>query len=223
MATLGGRRLRLAVFYGPMCAAKTDSLIALAVALPSTLQRVVIASAVDTRGSGDALVSRTGARLTADTRLNSLSSIIPKPQHLYVLDEMQFFPSGDVIQFSKAVSQMEGSALLAAGLDLDFRGEPFGDTIALANRARAMGTKNGGLVVPLTARCAYSSMSGALPCGAAATHTQRLRSTTSNQIDDSRIVVAGGEESYRPVCATHHSPFPVDGTCFSTFSPSQAH
>jgi thymidine kinase len=215
MATLGGRRLRLAVFYGPMCAAKTDSLISLALALPSTLLRVVIASSVDTRGSGDALVSRTGARLRADTRLSSLISLIPKPQHLYVIDELQFFPAGEVIQFSKAVSQVGGSALLAAGLDLDFRGEPFGDTIALANRARAMGSKNGGLVVPLTARCAYSSMLGALPCGAAATHTQRLRRSISNKIDDSRIVGIGGEESYRPVCESHHSPYPVDGTMFS--------
>ena len=210
MATFGGRRLRLAVFYGPMCAAKTDSLIRFAHALPTTLRRVVIASSIDTRSSVDALVSRTGARLSADARLSSLSRLIPKPRHLYVLDEIQFYPKGEVIKFSQAVSQVEGSALLAAGLDMDFRGEPFGDTIELASRARVLGTLHGGFVVPLTARCTHTSILNATPCGAAATHTQRLKSILS-PISDSQIVVAGGEETYRPVCAKHHLPVSVDG------------
>jgi thymidine kinase len=209
LATLGGAPLRLAVFYGPMCAAKTAALLALAAALPASLPRVVLASAVDTRGDARFLASRDGARLAVTARLADLRGVAPRAHTLYVLDEAQFFPRGDVLRLARDVAAAPGAALLAAGLDRDFTGAPWGDALALARAAAALGAARGGLAVPLAARCCHRAAPAGAPCGAPARLTQRLAAGGAAR------VAPGGADAYRPACDAHHVPAPIDGAAWA--------
>ena len=74
-----------------------------------------------------------------------------------------------------------------AGLDLDFRGEPFGPVPTLLARAEH--------VEKLTAICR---------CGAAATRTQRLIGGHPAHYDDP-VILVGAQESYEPRCRRCHA------------------
>jgi thymidine kinase len=197
-----------------MCSGKTASLIRFALD-SSPAQRVVIKHAADERilGGGAAsplqLRSRTGASLPVDTRVASLLSVPPRPHTLFVVDEAQFFP--DLLRFWAALAPLPGAALLAAGLDRDFRRAPFGETLALAAAARALGD-GGGLALPLFARCCHRGQPHGAACGAPAPFTQRLAAGGSG------VVVVGGADFYRPACEAHHSAEPIEGAAWAEFS-----
>ena len=158
---------RLSVLYGPMCAGKTASLIRCADSAASAhARRVVVRHASDDRQLGPAaaaapllLRSRTGSSLPVDARVPALLSLPLAAQTLYVVDEAQFFP--DLLRFWRALAPLPGASLLAAGLDRDYRRQPFGETLALAAAAGAVGVGEG-LVLPLLARCCHR----AAPSGA---------------------------------------------------------
>ena len=81
----------------------------------------------------------------------------------------------------------QGKRVLAAGLDQDFRGEPFGPMpllLALAER-----------VDKLHAICVC--------CGASASRTQRLINGRPARYDDP-VILVGGSESYEARCRTCH-------------------
>lgn len=187
---------RLQVFFGPMCSGKTHELLKHAHLLsPSFASRVAIKFAGDTRGA--ALASRTGLSLPATHRLPALTGAPLAPDTLYVLDEGQFFP--DLLRFFTALrASHPSSALLCAGLDLDYRAAPFGETLALAQLAREL-PGGQGQAHALAARCCAPG------CAAAALLTQRLSA------GGSATVLVGGAQFYRPACAAHHSPEPIDG------------
>lgn len=209
--------LRLAVFHGPMCSGKTNAMIQTALALPSYAPRVVLSSVVDTRSPPSFLVSRTGATLAVTARVRSLEGIAAERGTHYVLDESQFFREGEALRFARDVVAVNagggGGALLAAGLDRDFRGEAFGDVLDLAALAWELGPARGGLSIPLTARCCWRERgSTGAPCGAIAVFTQKLsaaKGKVEKEGDVARIRV-GGAEYYRPACARHHSVVPCD-------------
>jgi len=101
------------------------------------------------------------------------------------IDEVQFFDAGiiDVVR-SLVVS---GRRVICAGLDLDFRGEPFGPVpvlLALAER-----------VDKLEAICVV--------CGEAATRTQRIVNGVPAFFDDP-IIVIGAQEAYEARCRGCH-------------------
>lgn len=80
-----------------------------------------------------------------------------------------------------------GYRVICAGLDQDFRGEPFGkmpDLMAIAE-----------LVTKLQAVCAV--------CGSPASRTQRLINGAPASYDDP-IILVGASESYEPRCRHHH-------------------
>ena len=76
---------------------------------------------------------------------------------------------------------------MAAGLDLDFRGEPFGVMPSLMTYAE--------FVTKLTAVC--------MRCGAPATRTQRLVDGHPARYDDP-IIQVGASESYEARCRHCH-------------------
>jgi thymidine kinase len=190
---------RLRVFYGPMCSGKTHELIKAALLLtPRFRAREVLKPSADTR-TGLALSSRTGLALPGARQLPDFDATTVSSGTLYVVDEAQFFPAASLLRFAAAVLARPGAALLAAGLDLDFAAQPFGGTLALGARARALPAGEGA-ALRLAARCCAPG------CGAPAPLTQRLASAGS-----AGTVLVGGAEFYRPACALHHSPAPVDG------------
>lgn len=102
------------------------------------------------------------------------------------LDEAQFFTADPLIEALEALVA-DGLRVVAAGLDLDFRGEPFPATGELMARAD--------YVDKLQAVCTV--------CGEPATRSQRLLDGEPAPPDSDRVLI-GAEESYEARCRTHH-------------------
>ena len=101
------------------------------------------------------------------------------------IDEVQFFDPGIVGVVRSLVAG--GRRVICAGLDLDFRGEPFGPVptpLALAER-----------VDKLEAICVV--------CGEAATRTQRIVNGIPAFYDEP-IIVVGAKEAYEARCRSCH-------------------
>lgn len=101
------------------------------------------------------------------------------------IDEVQFFPN----QLVSVVNQLAnyGFRVILAGLDQDFRGEPFGCVPELMARSE--------LVTKLHAVCSQ--------CGAPASRTQRLIDGKPAHYEDS-IILVGATESYEARCRHCH-------------------
>ena len=102
------------------------------------------------------------------------------------IDEVQFFDPA-VVDVVRALV-LDGRRVICAGLDLDFRGEPFGPVpilLALAER-----------VDKLEAICVV--------CGESATRTQRIVNGVPAFYDDP-IIVIGAQEAYEARCRTCHT------------------
>ncbi|MFH1174819.1 MAG: thymidine kinase [archaeon] len=105
---------------------------------------------------------------------------------LVACDEVQFLPRAIIPITEKLLRQ--GKTVIYAGLDMDFRGEPFGEMGSLVLMADRVYT--------LTAVCNV--------CGGKATRTQRLRDGKPVLYDDSIIQVDTGGDEYQARCFLHH-------------------
>lgn len=103
---------------------------------------------------------------------------------IVVIDEVQFFPEDS--GFFWGINQLlsKGYNIIAAGLALDFRGEPFGSTLWLAMLAQ----RN---CIWLNSCCAS--------CGKPAIFPQRIINGEPASYDSPQVAV-GGEELYEPRC-----------------------
>jgi len=101
------------------------------------------------------------------------------------IDEVQFFDE-DIVMVLDYLAD-KGIRVIAAGLDRDFRGEPFGSMPELLTKAE--------FVSKLTAICSV--------CGAPATRTQRLVNHHPAAFNDP-IVLVGAKEAYEPRCRHCH-------------------
>jgi len=110
--------------------------------------------------------------------------IIGKPINCVAIDEGQFVE--ELFDCVRALLE-RGYDVIAAGLDLNFRGQPFGDMLALVWLVNAYG----GNVTWCIAYC---------ECGARAFFSQRLINDQPASYA-SPTLMAG--DSYRPRCAKH--------------------
>ena len=101
------------------------------------------------------------------------------------IDEAQFF-APSITEVANGLAE-RGLRVMVAGLDLDFRGEPFGAMPELLCRADE--------VVKLHAICVV--------CGEPATRTQRLVNGSPARYDDP-IILVGAQEAYEARCREHH-------------------
>jgi thymidine kinase len=101
------------------------------------------------------------------------------------IDEAQFFDPEVVTIASKLADR--GIRVLVAGLELDFRGEPFGSMPVLLTIAEQ--------VDKLQAIC--------MVCGEPASRTQRLVNGKPARYQDP-IVIVGAAEMYEARCRKHH-------------------
>jgi thymidine kinase len=111
--------------------------------------------------------------------------VVDRNTEVVGIDEVQFFDWSVADVCTKLADQ--GRRVIVAGLDQDFRGEPFGPVpllMALAER-----------VDKLHAICVL--------CGASASRTQRLIDNRPARYDDS-IILVGGSESYEARCRQCH-------------------
>jgi len=179
----------LEVVVGCMYSGKSEELIRRIRRAVIARQRVqVFKAAIDERYSRVEVVSHNRSSLAAEPvgSADALWSAVDSQAHVVAIDEAQFFDVG-LVEVCEELAR-EGRRVLAAGLDLDFRGEPFGPMPELMARADAL-TK-------LTAICAV--------CGSpSATRTQRMVGGLPAAYAEPLIAV-GSAELYEARCRSHH-------------------
>lgn len=176
------------VVCGSMFSGKTEELI-------RRLRRAVIARqkvqvfkpAIDIRYAVEKVKSHAGMDFDAIPIKNAkelLHHLAPDTT-VVGIDEAQFLDAA-VVEIVQALAS-RGVRVIIAGLDQNFRGEPFGSMPVLLALAEN--------VEKLTAIC--------MVCGEPATRTQRLVNGKPARFDDP-IVIVGASEMYEARCRKHH-------------------
>lgn len=176
------------VVCGSMFSGKTEELIRRLRRATIAREKVqVFKPAIDLRYAVEKVTSHAGMNFDAQPVQHSeeiLQRLQPET-HVVGIDEAQFFDSG-IVEVVKTLAE-RGLRVIVAGLDQDFRGEPFGSMpvlLALAER-----------VDKLTAIC--------IVCGEPATRTQRLVNGKPAHYHDP-VVIVGAAEMYEARCRKHH-------------------
>jgi thymidine kinase len=186
------------VICGSMFSGKTEELIRRLRRAQIAKQEIqVFKPAVDTRYAVREVTSHNGIQIEATPVENTeqLRGMLAPNTTVVAIDEAQFF-ADDVIPLCRELAG-QGLRVIVAGLDVDFRGEPFGPMPALMARAEQ--------VDKLQAIC--------VKCGGPASRTQRLIEGKPAAYDDPVILVAASEV-YEARCRGCHevgAPTESDG------------
>lgn len=181
---------RLEVVCGSMFSGKTEELMRRLRRAEYAKQRVLtIKHHIDKRFAADesSIVSHEGNQrmaVVADASLAGAQKIIELAQNnidIVGIDEIHFF--GPYMITAIALLMQQGKRVIVAGLDLDFRGEPFSILPALMAEADE--------VCKLKAIC--------VKCGKDAHHTQRLINGYPAAYTDP-IILVGASELYEARC-----------------------
>ncbi len=157
--TLRDKKGKIEVVIGPMYSGKTEELIRRVVRRTIARQRgVIFKISSDTRTKEEKVISRAGTSLEAkvvDVASDALKYVDEGFDYV-AFDEVQFFDDKIVDVVKEFVNH--GTDVIVAGLNLDFRGEPFESVMKIA----AISDE----IALLKAVCVV--------CGEDATRTQRL-------------------------------------------------
>lgn len=176
------------VITGSMFSGKTDELIRRLRRATIAKQKVqVFKPVIDNRYHVNKVTSHAGSAFNAISVKSSadILELIDSETSVVGIDEAQFFDNG-VIDVAQTLAN-QGIRVIVAGLDSDFRGEPFGCMpvfMAIAEQ-----------VDKLQAIC--------MICGEPASRTQRLvNGQPANYYDP--VVIVGASEMYEARCRKHH-------------------
>ena len=176
------------VVIGPMYSGKSEELIRRVRRAKIAKMKVqVFKPSVDDRYSKEDVVSHCGEKIEAIPVKDS-SVIIGKVDadtKVVAIDEVQFFDI-NILDVIEELAE-KGLRVICAGLDMDFKGEPFGPI----PRLLAIAEK----VDKISAICVV--------CGNPATRTQRLINGRPARYSDP-VVLVGAEESYEARCRNCH-------------------
>ncbi|MCR5308159.1 MAG: thymidine kinase [bacterium] len=176
------------VICGPMFAGKTEELIRRIVRMEYAKKKfLAFKPAIDDRYSKTEIASHNSRKIEA-ININKASDIykfLDDSIQAVVIDEVQFFDE-EMIKVCNDLAS-KGLRVICGGLDLDFRGEPFGIMPKLLAYAEK--------ITKLTAIC--------LCCGEEATRTQRIIDGHEAYYDDP-VVLVGAKESYEARCRKCH-------------------
>ncbi len=173
---------------GSMFSGKTEELIRRVRRARIARQKVqVFKPAVDTRYTVEAVQSHNGLGVEAVPiqTAGEVLALLQADTTVVAIDEVQFF-GWDVTEVCQHLAD-RGLRVIVAGLDMDFRGEPFGPMPVLMAQAEE--------IVKLQAIC--------VKCGAPASRTQRLIDGRPAAYDDP-VILVGGSESYEARCRHCH-------------------
>lgn len=176
------------VVCGSMFSGKTDELIRRLVRATIAKQKVqVFKPAIDIRYAVEKVASHTGSTFDAIPveKSTDIRSKLEADTTVVGIDEAQFFDA-DVVLIAQELAA-RGVRVIVAGLDMDFRGEPFGSMPVLMAEAED--------VTKLHAIC--------MVCGGNASRTQRLVNGKPARYDEP-IVIVGASELYEARCRLHH-------------------
>lgn len=171
------RRGRVEVICGSMFSGKTEELIRRMKRAQFAKQKVdIFKPAIDTRYSDEDVVSHEGNSISS-TPVESSASILLMGSDTDVIgiDEAQFFDDGIVDVVNELAGR--GIRVIVAGLDLDFKGKPFGPMPALCAVADE--------VTKVHAIC--------VRCGALAYVSHRI-------VAGDKQVMLGETHEYEPLC-----------------------
>jgi thymidine kinase len=176
------------VVCGSMFSGKTDELI-------RRLRRAVIARqkvqvfkpVIDMRYAVEKVTSHAGSDFDAIPAACAadIPSKLDADTTVVGIDEAQFFDDGIIPLVDELAGR--GIRVIVAGLDTDFRAEPFGPMPVLISKAER--------VDKLQAIC--------MTCGNPASRTQRLVNGKPARYDDP-VVIVGASEMYEARCREHH-------------------
>ncbi len=179
---------RLEVITGSMFSGKTEELMRRLRRAEYAKKKVLtIKHKIDNRKSYSCIVSHDGEKREAlpitgcGEGLLALQELADASVNVIGIDEIQFFPEEAISILGAFVEQ--GKTVIVAGLDTDFRGEPFGIVPTLLALADS--------ILKLHAICVV--------CGAEAFHTQRLVNGRPAEPCEETILV-GGQECYEARC-----------------------
>ena len=173
---------------GSMFSGKSEELIRRIKRANYAKQKVqVFKPIIDNRYSNVAVVSHNGNQIEAKpvSESKDIMALIEDDTDVVAIDEIQFFDHG-IIEVCENIAN-KGIRVVCAGLDLDFRGEPFGPSPTILARAE--------FVTKLQAIC--------VKCGNPATRTQRLIDEKPAHFYDP-VIKVGASESYEARCRHCH-------------------
>ena len=176
------------VICGCMFAGKTEELIRRINVLSYARKNILVFKPkIDDRYSTTEIASHAGSKVPCIviSEAKEILNHVNYDTDVVAIDEVQFFDE-DVVDICEYLAD-SGLRVMVAGLDKDFRGEPFGVLPDLLTRAE--------FVTKLTAECAK--------CGAPATRTQRIINGKPASFNDP-IVLVGAKEAYEPRCRHCH-------------------
>ncbi|GGH71185.1 thymidine kinase [Compostibacillus humi] len=176
------------IICGSMFSGKSEELIRrIRRATYANLSIQVFKPTIDNRYDDTAVVSHNGTSITAQPidRAEEIYDHINEGTEVVGIDEVQFFDE-TIVEIAEELAE-KGIRVIAAGLDTDFRGEPFGPVPKLMAISES--------VTKLSAICPI--------CGSPATRTQRLIDGKPASYHDP-VILVGATESYEPRCRHHH-------------------
>ncbi|MGD1997532.1 MAG: thymidine kinase [Candidatus Dependentiae bacterium] len=179
---------RLDIICGSMFSGKTEELMRrLRHAEFAKKNVLTLKHLIDSRAHHQCILSHDGQERSAHPIDNTpqgikkIFDLVTPATDVVGIDEVQFFPQEVIGVILTLVNQ--GVQVIASGLDLDFRGEPFGLMPTLMAYADS--------VVKLQAVCSS--------CGAQSHFSQRIINGQPASYDDP-IILVGAAESYEPRC-----------------------
>jgi thymidine kinase len=189
------------VICGPMFSGKSDELI-------RRIRRFPYAGFVvmafkpfgDDRRGINSINSEDGAHFDAIVVMTSkeILTYVDEETNVVAIDEGQFFDE-ELPEVCRELAA-RGKKVIVAGLDKNFRGEPFGPMGELKQEADHVDT--------LHAYCTA--------CGRLASRTQRIKIVDGERMPanyDDPIILVGAKEAYEARCRTHHEvPGRPEGT-----------
>jgi thymidine kinase len=176
------------VITGSMFCGKTDELIRRLRRATIARQKVqVFKPSIDTRYAEQKVTSHAGSNYEAIPiqKAKDLLTHLEKDTTVVAVDEAQFFDE-EIIPIVQKLAE-RGLRVIVAGLDMDFRGEPFGPMPAMMAMAER--------IDKLQAIC--------MVCGEPASRTQRLVNDKPAHFHDP-VVIVGAAEMYEARCRQHH-------------------
>ncbi len=176
------------VVIGPMYSGKSEELIRRIKRAKIAKQNIMVFKPqIDDRYSKDDVVSHSGDSVNAIpiTKAKEIYNYIEEDTQVVGIDEVQFFDE-EIVDIAISLAN-KGVRVIAAGLDMDFKGEPFGPTPKLLAVSE--------FVDKIQAICSV--------CGQPATRSQRLLNGKPARYEDP-IIQVGAVESYEARCRKCH-------------------
>jgi thymidine kinase len=170
------------VVCGPMFSGKTEELIRRVKRAQIAKQRVqIFKPAIDVRYDKEDVVSHSSQSIKSEPVESSVDILIrlKDSTRVVAIDEVQFFDENIIMVVTKLAAR--GYRVICAGLDLDYRAQPFGpmpSLLALADE-----------VMKIHSICTV--------CGAPATRSQRLSANKER-------VLLGETDAYEARCRGHY-------------------